>query len=227
MKRGSLIFVIDALMFLGMTALVGLGLLMKYVLVPGRETWVKYGGRVDLTWLGFDRHDWGAVHLYLAFCFLGLLAAHIVLHWQMIVALYEKWLPQVWARRLVAPAFGLLALLLVYFPALVTPEVREFPAGRGRFGEGVEGLPPAGLADQNSRPGAAGSVKPVATEKGGIPARLAASVPRQKVTKTSVRPAKPLQRWRSQGQKSRLAARGPRMRQFGQTYCLASRRVFQ
>lgn len=132
MKRGTLILLIDALMFLGLSALVGLGLLIKYVLLPGRETWAKYGSRVTLTWLGWDRHDWGTVHLVVAVIFLGLLAAHIILHWQMLVALYEKTLFPNRLRKLVAPAFVLLALLLMYFPALVTPEVQESPPGRGR-----------------------------------------------------------------------------------------------
>ncbi|MEJ5330464.1 MAG: hypothetical protein WHT07_09960 [Desulfobaccales bacterium] len=59
MNRAKLNFVIDALMFLCMAAIAGLGFLMKYVLVPGRETPLLYGRRVDLFFLGLDRHAWG------------------------------------------------------------------------------------------------------------------------------------------------------------------------
>ena len=67
MDKAKLNFVIDALQFLCLMALAGLGFLMKYVLLPVREARVKYGANVELTWLGWDRHDWGQIHLYLAF----------------------------------------------------------------------------------------------------------------------------------------------------------------
>jgi hypothetical protein len=38
MNKAQLNFAIDALMFLCMTAIAGLGFLMKYVLLPGRES---------------------------------------------------------------------------------------------------------------------------------------------------------------------------------------------
>ena len=90
MNKAKLNFVIDALMFLCMAAIAGLGFLMKYVLLPGRESTIKYGRRVELSLLGLDRHDWGAIHLYLGFFLLTLLMLHIVLHWQMIPGLFAK-----------------------------------------------------------------------------------------------------------------------------------------
>ena len=90
MNKAKLNFVIDALMFLCMTAIAGLGFLMKYVLLPGRESTIKYGRRVDLSLLGLDRHDWGAIHLYLGFLLLALLVLHIVLHWNMIPGLFAR-----------------------------------------------------------------------------------------------------------------------------------------
>ena len=62
MDKTKLNFFIDALMFLTMMALAGLGLLIKYVLIPGRKAWAQYGRQMELTWLGLDRHAWGAVH---------------------------------------------------------------------------------------------------------------------------------------------------------------------
>jgi hypothetical protein len=70
--KPKLNFIIDALMFLVMMAMAGLGFLMKYVLIPGKSRWVKYGRNVDLTLLSWDRHDWGELHLYLGFTLLSL-----------------------------------------------------------------------------------------------------------------------------------------------------------
>ena len=82
MDKSKLNFVIDALMFLCLMAMAGLGFLMKYVLPSGRDAWAKYGSNLQLSWLGWDRHDWGDIHLYLAFTLLTLLVLHIILHWQ-------------------------------------------------------------------------------------------------------------------------------------------------
>ncbi len=130
--KPKLNFIIDALMFLVMMAMAGLGFLMKYVLIPGRARWVKYGRNVDLTLLGWDRHDWGDLHLYLGFTLLGLLILHIILHWKQIVGLFQRFIsPE--RRTLVLLVFVLLAVLLIYFPFLMTPEVGELGRGMGRI----------------------------------------------------------------------------------------------
>jgi hypothetical protein len=134
MDKSRLNFIIDVLMFLCIVAMAGLGLLMKYVLLPGRVARAKYGGPVELTWLGWDRHDWGDIHLYLAFLLLGLLTLHIIFHWKQILGLFEKLIPQPQKRTRLGFAFLILAVLLLYFPFLATPKVEERGRGRGRFG---------------------------------------------------------------------------------------------
>jgi hypothetical protein len=130
--KPKLNFIIDALMFLVMMAMAGLGLLMKYVLIPGKERWAKYGRNVDLTLLGWDRHDWGDLHLYLGFTLLGLLILHIILHWKQIVGLFQRFIPPE-RRTLVLLIFVLLAMLLIYFPFVMSPEVGELGRGLGRI----------------------------------------------------------------------------------------------
>lgn len=130
--KPKLNFIIDALMFLVMMAMAGLGFLMKYVLIPGRARWVKYGRNVDLTLLGWDRHDWGDLHLYLGFTLLGLLILHVILHWKQIVGLFQRFIPPE-RRTLVLVVFVLLAVFLIYFPFLMTPEVGELGRGLGRI----------------------------------------------------------------------------------------------
>jgi hypothetical protein len=132
MEKPKLNFFIDALMFLVIMAMAGLGFLMNYILIPGREAWAKYGRKVDLTWWGWDRHDWGDIHLYLAFLFLGLLCLHTILHWGQIVGLFQRFVPAK-RRSLLLLAFVIVALLLIYFPFLVSPEVSELGRGMGRF----------------------------------------------------------------------------------------------
>ena len=128
--KSRLNFVIDALMFLVMMAMAGLGFLMKYVLVPGREQWVKYGRKVNLTLFGWDRHDWGDIHLDLGLIFLGLLIVHVILHWRQIVGLFHGSVPAE-RRTLVLLVIILLAAFLIYFPFLLSPEIGAQGRGLG------------------------------------------------------------------------------------------------
>jgi hypothetical protein len=130
--KPNLNFIIDALMFLTVMAMAGLGFLMKYVLLPGRESWLQYGRNVKLAFWGWDRHDWGAIHLYLGFFFLGLLGLHIFLHWRQIVRLFQRLIPAE-RRALVLLVFVLMAALFIYFPFLITPEISEGGRGMGRM----------------------------------------------------------------------------------------------
>jgi hypothetical protein len=130
MDKPKLNFIIDAAMFLCLMAMAGLGFLMKYTLPPGREVPAKYGRNLYLSWLGWDRHDWGDIHLYLAFALLTLLAVHIILHWQQILGLFHRLVPDPRRRYRLALIFLLVSLLLIYFPFLITPDSKA----RGRGG---------------------------------------------------------------------------------------------
>jgi hypothetical protein len=132
MDRSKLNFVIDALMFLCMMAMAGLGFLMRYILPSGRDAWAKYGSNRQFSWLGWDRHDWGDIHLYLAFTLLSLLIVHLILHWQQILGLFQRLVPNPRQRYRIALIFLLLSLLLIYFPFLITPDSKA----RGRGGGG-------------------------------------------------------------------------------------------
>jgi hypothetical protein len=128
--KSRLNFITDALMFLVLMAMAGLGFLMEYILVPGRERWVKYGRNVNLTLFGWDRHDWGDIHLDLGLIFLALLVVHVILHWRQIVGLFQKFVPAE-RRALVLLVFVLLAAFLIYFPFLLSPEIGSLGRGMG------------------------------------------------------------------------------------------------
>ena len=139
MTKSKLKFIIDAAMFLCLMAMAGLGFLMKYPLPSGRDAWARYGSNRQFSWLGWDRHDWGDIHLYLAFTLLSLLVLHVILHWQQILGLFQRLVPDSRQRYRIALIFLLLSLLLIYFPFLITPDSKA----RGRGGPRSQVIGPA------------------------------------------------------------------------------------
>ena len=125
MNKSKYNFIIDSLMFICMTAMICLGLLIKYILLPGKERWIVYGDNVDLYFLGLDRHEWGTIHLIIGFVLLGLLILHIILHWKMILALYSKLIKNKSARIIITVGLIVVFVLLATFPFFITPDIQE------------------------------------------------------------------------------------------------------
>jgi len=136
MDKSKLNFIIDALMTLLMAALAGIGFLVKYVLITGKERIAVYGRRVELYFLGMDRHEWGAIHYYLGLALAALVILHVVLHWPAIVGVYRRLIPARLARNAVAILFTLTVLFLLAFALLARPRVEEESGlhGKGSFG---------------------------------------------------------------------------------------------
>lgn len=132
MTRSKLNLVIDALLLLCIAAIAGIGLLIKYVLVPGYQRWEIYGRNVSLFLWGLDRHQWGTIHFIIGLVFLALLVLHIILHWPMIVGIYRRLIPNRFVRWITALILICLAILLFAFSYLVKPEVSEQGQGKGR-----------------------------------------------------------------------------------------------
>ncbi len=63
MDKSKVNLVIDALLFLYVMAMAGIGLPIKFVLLPGKDTWAVYGRKAELFLFGMDRHQWGTIHL--------------------------------------------------------------------------------------------------------------------------------------------------------------------
>jgi hypothetical protein len=147
MDKNKWNFIIDAIMFVAMAAIAGLGFLMKYVLVNSKERVAIYGRPVDLNFLGLGRHEWGAVHLYLSFALLALLVLHIVLHWKLIVALYRRYVPSPRLRLGITIAFAVLFALLFVGPLFVKPNVIEAKQGsQEEHGRGENSVESGALA---------------------------------------------------------------------------------
>ena len=115
MKKSSLLLLIDVLMFIFLALMTGLGLMIKYILVPGTKRWDIYGRNVDLTFLGMDRHEWGTVHLIFAILFLSLLVLHIILHWKILVAYVCKIVNTKMEANIMIIAFTIVLFFIIIF----------------------------------------------------------------------------------------------------------------
>ena len=116
-------FIIDALMFLTMTALAGTGFLNRYVLLSGQAGREMYGQKVEMGMLGISKHTWQDIHLYLSFLLLGFLLLHILLHWRQIASLYRRLIPSDRVRQRVLIIFMVVNIILVIFPFIIPPTV--------------------------------------------------------------------------------------------------------
>jgi len=75
MMRNVVNLIVDAVTAVTALGLVVTGLLIYFVLPPGR-------GQGRATVLGWNRHDWGDVHFWIAMAVLALVLVHVLLHWQ-------------------------------------------------------------------------------------------------------------------------------------------------
>lgn len=117
--------VIDFIMIVVMMAVAGLGLLMKFVLLPGYKVNEVYGTGAELYFWGLDRHQWGAIHLYLALFLVFLLILHLVFHWDMIVCIFRQMVSTRAIRTVFLVFIGVLSLFLALAPLFVKPEVAQ------------------------------------------------------------------------------------------------------
>jgi cytochrome b561 len=115
-----------------MSAIIGIGFLIKYTLISGRERWNVYGRNVELSLFGMDRHQWGMLHLILAFVLLGLLIVHIIFHWKVITNVYKKIIKEPLTKKIVALVFIILCVLMIVIPFFISPEIESIEKGKGR-----------------------------------------------------------------------------------------------
>ncbi|MDD2437275.1 MAG: DUF4405 domain-containing protein [Massilibacteroides sp.] len=121
LEKSKLNLVIDLILLLLLSVIAGIGLLIKYVLVPGIQRNTIYGTHIDLEFWGMNRHEWGDLHLYLGFLFLTLLLIHILLHWKMAANLYRHLLPNKTIRLALTILLAVATLLALSFPLFVKP----------------------------------------------------------------------------------------------------------
>tara|TARA_R110002096_G_scaffold428851_1_gene641029 strand:- start:6770 stop:7120 length:351 start_codon:yes stop_codon:yes gene_type:complete len=108
-----------------MSAIIGIGFLIKYTLVSGRERWLKYGNNVELYLFNMDRHQWGNIHLVLGYILIGLLVVHIFLHWKIVSGLYKKLIKEPFIKKTIAICFATICALLILIPLFIKPEIKN------------------------------------------------------------------------------------------------------
>ena len=138
MTRAKINLLLDALMTLVMAAIAGIGFLMNWVLIPGEERPAVYGGQPDLYWLGWDRHQWGDIHLALGIALAALVVLHVALHWGQVVGIWRQMVASTAARLAVPLLLLVFVIALMAFSAFVGPEVVEGGKGEGRGRGAVE-----------------------------------------------------------------------------------------
>lgn len=124
-------FILNATMTLCMSAIISIGFLIKYTLLSGQDRKEVYGQNVELYFLNMDRHQWGAIHLYLSFVFISLLVIHVFLHWKVVTAVYQKIIKVQLTKRIIALSFGIICAVLVIVPFFINPKVEPIAKGKG------------------------------------------------------------------------------------------------
>lgn len=117
--------VIDIIMFIAMLIVAGIGFLINYVLVSGQQQNIIYGKRVDLSFAGLDRHDWGDIHLIVGFILIFLLLLHIVFHWKRIKSMFRYTFPLRSVRIAIVIILIFLTALLGVAPLFVKPIIES------------------------------------------------------------------------------------------------------
>lgn len=139
--KSKINFTIDSLMLIIMMAIAGIGFLIKFILIPGRERWLLYGTNVELFWLGFDRHEWGTIHLWLGYILLFLLLLHMVLHVKWIINTYTRTIANSVLKNICAFLFVILCFVFILFSFFTTPVVEDsgYASHKGHYGYGSYG----------------------------------------------------------------------------------------
>lgn len=142
-RKPTLNFIIDSVSFFAFVLLITTGVLMRYLLPPG-------SGRISTIW-GWNRHDWGDIHFWIAVIFLSILALHLILHWDWVVCrIRGRKCEDSQARfRVLLAVVAILTLIALALSPLLSP-VEQNPdlvPRRGRFRQSGSTLSPK--PDQN------------------------------------------------------------------------------
>jgi len=105
-------FWLNVIIYVLLTCLLLTGLFLRYTMPPG-------SGEKGLEFLGLGRHDWGAVHFWIAVALLVGVAFHLYLHWAWIRVTTPRYWGLAW--RAVLLVFLLLVILALLLPFFIQP----------------------------------------------------------------------------------------------------------
>jgi len=107
LKKNTLKFLINVMIFIDMTSIAVLGFLLGFVIPKGQ------GYSSQKYFLGIHRHDWVDIHLYLALFLLPLLIFHVWLNWTWVIQSTKRYLGDHWKNFLWSISFAWIIVLIV------------------------------------------------------------------------------------------------------------------
>ncbi len=131
MNKNRLKYFIDALLFICIVGLAGIGFLQGFFLAEGPVADIskKY-------FLGLHTHQWGHLHFYISIAFAVLIIIHLILSWSWIKATTKKIFKKGWGTALIGMVVIslLVPLILWAFSIKNAEKYAEFGtrSGRGR-----------------------------------------------------------------------------------------------
>lgn len=129
MNKNDLKYLIDALLFICMVGLAGIGYLQGFFLAEGPVADIskKY-------FLGLHTHQWGHIHLYISIAFTVLIVIHLILSWNWIKACSKRIFKNKWGAALVGMVIASLLIPLIFWAFSIqhADEYAEFGTGGGR-----------------------------------------------------------------------------------------------
>jgi hypothetical protein len=162
---------VDVAALIAFVMMLGTGFMLRYVLPPGSggAEGAHGGAREYLTVWGLSRHEWGSVHYGVSLALLAILALHLLLHWQWIVAMVRGKPREASGLRVAVGVVGLVGVILLAAAPLLSPverqaRVSERPQPAARSITGTESAPladpaPAASADTTA-PVVSGAPRP-------------------------------------------------------------------
>jgi len=129
MDKNRLKYLIDALLFICMVGLAGIGYLQGFFLAEGpvEDVTRKY-------FMGLHTHQWGHIHFYISLAFSVLIIIHLILSWNWIKATSKKIFKNKWGTALVGMVIVSLLIPLIFwaFSLPHVDEYAEYGTGGGR-----------------------------------------------------------------------------------------------
>ena len=112
MKKNTLKYFINVMLFIDITSTTVLGLLLGFVIPKGQ------GSFSQGYFLGLRRHEWADIHLYLSLLFLVLLVFHVWFNWTWVIQSTKRYLGYQWKNFFWAISFAWIVVLFIGWLAL-------------------------------------------------------------------------------------------------------------
>jgi len=109
MKKNSIKYFINAILFVDICSIAVIGLLLAFVIPEGRT------GRASKYFIGLHRHDWGDIHLYLSILLLLLLVLHLWFNWTWIVQSSKRYFGDNWKNALMCLSGAWILVLVIAY----------------------------------------------------------------------------------------------------------------